>query len=112
MTHNAMMEVPMDISQKLPPTQHPSSVKPVQTVRKPPAANKIKPRTAPTGDRVEISAKAREIQTAKDMIRKLPDMDEEKVAEIKARIKAGTYKVNSRAAASKMIAESLLKEMG
>jgi negative regulator of flagellin synthesis FlgM len=63
------------------------------------------------GDKVELSAKAQELQAAREAVNKMDDVDHAKVAEIKAQIKAGTYKVDADKIAGKMLEESLLKEM-
>lgn len=63
---------------------------------------------AAKGDRVELSAKAKELQAAREAIQKMDDVDHEKVARIKARIEAGTYKVDADKIAGKMIEDSLL----
>lgn len=60
------------------------------------------------GDCVEISEQARMLQAARDAVRQMPDVDEAKVAEIKARLQAGTYAPDSRTIAAKMIDEALL----
>ena len=96
----------MEISNKIPPIQKTAYVKQAgKTAESKPAG------PVAEGDRVELSTKARELQAARDAIRKLDDVDHEKVAKIKAQIKAGTYKVDADEIAGKMIDESLLKEM-
>lgn len=62
-------------------------------------------------DEVVLSPEARQIQRAKELIDALPDIREEKVAEIRARIEAGDYQIDGEKIASKMIAESLLNEL-
>lgn len=60
------------------------------------------------GDKVEISAEARKLQESlsflKAEIKKMPDVREEKIKEVKARIEAGTY---NRDAVTKEIARSI-----
>jgi negative regulator of flagellin synthesis FlgM len=96
----------MDISGKIPPLDKTAHV---HRAAKPAA----KPAAAPTakGDRVEISARARELQAAREAIAKMDDVDKAKVARIKARIKAGTYQVDAEKIAGKMIDESFLKDL-
>ena len=100
----------MNISDKVT-LQQPSVVKNVQprpkvaqvqksTIQKPPAQ----------GDRVQISDRAREMQAARQAVAQLPDVDEEKVARIKAQVQNGTYKVDGRKVADKMLAESLMDD--
>jgi len=96
----------MEISNKVPPIQNTAYVKQAaKTTESKPAG------TVAKGDQVELSAKARELQAAQDAIQKMDDVDHEKVARIKAQIKAGTYKVDADKIAGTMIEESLLKEM-
>jgi negative regulator of flagellin synthesis FlgM len=62
-------------------------------------------------DEVVLSPEAKQIQKAKELIDSLPDIREEKVAEIRARIEAGEYQIDGEKIASKMIEESLLNEL-
>jgi negative regulator of flagellin synthesis FlgM len=62
-------------------------------------------------DRVVLSPEARQIQRAREQVDLLPDIREEKVAEIRARIEAGEYQVDGEKVASKMIETSLLNEL-
>ncbi len=59
-------------------------------------------------DRVELSQTAMEMQRARKLADAVPDICEEKVAEIKTQIENGSYKINSEKIASKMIKESIL----
>jgi negative regulator of flagellin synthesis FlgM len=93
----------MEISNKVPPVQGASNVQPSgknQAYRQTSSVAK--------GDQVELSAKAKELQAAREAIQKMDDVDHAKVAKIKARIAAGTYKVDADIIAGKMIDESLL----
>ncbi|MFO7985601.1 MAG: flagellar biosynthesis anti-sigma factor FlgM [Desulfatiglandaceae bacterium] len=62
-------------------------------------------------DKVELSPEAKQIQKAKKLVDALPDIRKEKVEEIKSRIKAGAYEVDSEKVASKMMEESLIHDM-
>jgi negative regulator of flagellin synthesis FlgM len=62
-------------------------------------------------DEVVLSPEAKQIQQAKELIASLPDIREEKVAEIRARIEAGEYQIDGEKIAEKMIEESLLNEL-
>jgi negative regulator of flagellin synthesis FlgM len=96
----------MEISNKVPPIQNTAYIKPSVKVAE------SKPAGRPAGaDRVELSAKAKELQAAREAIGKMDEVDHEKVARIKAQLEAGTYKVDAHKIAGKMIEESLLKEM-
>jgi negative regulator of flagellin synthesis FlgM len=60
-------------------------------------------------DKVEISAEAkrREFARIKEILEKVPDVREEKVAALKAAIENGTYEVKSKEAAEKMLREAI-----
>jgi negative regulator of flagellin synthesis FlgM len=96
----------MEISGKVPPLAKTPyaqpSAKPVEKTGAAPVAK---------GDRVELSAQARELQAAREALSKMDAVDHEKVARIKAQIAAGTYKVDAAKIASKMIEESLLNDL-
>jgi negative regulator of flagellin synthesis FlgM len=53
----------------------------------------------------------KKIQEAKKIMSSIPDIREEKVAKIKAQIENGTYQVEEKKLATKMIKESLLNEL-
>ncbi len=91
----------MEISGKVPPIAH------VPTT----THTRYKDKTesvSPQADRVELSAKARELQTAHEAVHRMPDVDMDKVARVKAQIQAGTYQVDSRKVADAMLTESIL----
>ena len=96
----------MEISNKVPPVQNTAYVKQAAKTTESKPANPVS-----KGDQVELSTKAQELNAARDAIQKMDDVDHEKVARIKAQIKAGTYKVDADKIAGKMIEESLLKEI-
>lgn len=95
----------MEISGKIPP------VGPQSTAL--PAANKPEKveRAAAGTERVAISERAKELQAAFQAVKQMDDVDHDKVARIKAQIKAGTYKVDAEKIAGKMIEESLLSDL-
>jgi negative regulator of flagellin synthesis FlgM len=62
-------------------------------------------------DAVTLSPRAKEIQEAKRLLDSLPDIREEKIAEIKKRIDNGDYEIHEKKIARKMIKESLLNEL-
>ena len=69
------------------------------------------PKEVLTEDKVALSSEARQIQEAKKIIDSLPDIREEKVAEIRERIENGTYRVDSEKIAFRMIKESILDQL-
>ena len=66
-----------------------------------------KPSGAPGVDRVSLSPQARELLKAQQSLASLPDVREDKVAEIRTRLEAGDYRIDSEAIAEKMIREGL-----
>jgi negative regulator of flagellin synthesis FlgM len=55
----------------------------------------------------EISGKAKEASKAKAIATQTPDVREDKIAALKARIADGSYKVDSKAIADKLVDEHL-----
>jgi len=62
-------------------------------------------------DKVVLSQEAKKIQEAKNLMDSIPDIREEKVAKIKAQIENGTYQVEEKKLAAKIVKESLLNEL-
>lgn len=62
---------------------------------------------AQPGDKVSLSPQARELIKAQQALANLPDIREDKVAAIKARIDEGRYHIDSEGIAAKMIQEDL-----
>lgn len=54
-------------------------------------------------DRLEFSQTAKSYQTAKAAVNNAPDVRQDKVAEIKAKISAGKYNISSEAVAEKIL---------
>lgn len=52
---------------------------------------------------VELSRTSQEIRMAREVIEQQPDMRDEKVAALKAQIENGTYEINSKTIADKMM---------
>ena len=69
------------------------------------------PKEVLTEDKVALSSEAKQIQAAKRIVDSLPDIREEKVAEIRERIENGTYRVDSEKIAFRMIKESILDQL-
>src|SRR5438270_11757337 len=61
---------------------------------------------APKVDTVTLSDSARSLAAAHDAVQSAPDVREQKVAEIKQRIGDGTYQVQSRVLAQKLLGQS------
>lgn len=62
-------------------------------------------------DKVALSPEAKQIQEAKKRLDALSEVREDKVAEIRGQIDAGTYHIDSEKIAFKMIRESILDEL-
>ena len=62
-------------------------------------------------DKVVLSPKAKEVQEATKLIKELPDIREEKVAKLKEEIEQGTYRIDGKKIAFKMLKESILDEL-
>jgi negative regulator of flagellin synthesis FlgM len=73
-----------------------------------PGAEKVAGSGPVQGDRISISSQTRDINLAKGVIDKLPEVREDLVNEIKTAIDNGTYQVNLEKVAGKMVAESIL----
>lgn len=58
-------------------------------------------------EKVSISNRARDVAKAKELASSAPDVNDAKVAELKAAIQNGTYKVDSKKVADKMVDEHL-----
>jgi flagellar biosynthesis anti-sigma factor FlgM len=61
---------------------------------------------APQVDTVTLSDSARSLAAARDAVQNAPDVREQKVAEIKQRLSDGTYHVESRVLAQKLLDQS------
>ena len=58
--------------------------------------------TASYSDKLEISRTAKDYQTAKEAVSRTSEVREDKVAQIKAAMEAGTYRVSAQEVAGKM----------
>ena len=57
---------------------------------------------------VKLSTMARELQTAREVLKATPEVREEKVGQFKQEIEAGTYDMSGDKVAGKMLKESLI----
>ncbi|MGV8056614.1 MAG: flagellar biosynthesis anti-sigma factor FlgM [Smithellaceae bacterium] len=64
--------------------------------------------TTITGEKVDLSTQAKDIQQAKNALSKVPDVREEKVQEIKSQVEKGVYNVSGEKIAGKMVGESII----
>jgi negative regulator of flagellin synthesis FlgM len=59
--------------------------------------------TDKSGENVSLSAQARNLTQLEQTLKDLPTVDKKRVAEIKARIDNGTYQINSKNLAQKLL---------
>ena len=84
----------------------PPQPRPVQGTRPDPGADPSAP--APkTGDRVELSEKARALRVAHAALSQLPPVRTEKVESLKQAVQAGTYQVPAEKVAERMLGDGL-----
>jgi negative regulator of flagellin synthesis FlgM len=78
--------------------------------------NKVDPsenksdKTAAKTDTVVISDAAKRIQEVRSQLDEVPDVNEEKVAQLRNEIENGTYEINADQIAGKMIREGLIND--
>ncbi|MDR1051148.1 MAG: flagellar biosynthesis anti-sigma factor FlgM [Deltaproteobacteria bacterium] len=70
---------------------------------KPTAAQAEESQAVQTGDKVVLSDRSKLIAKAGELVSLAPDVRSEKVADLTARIAAGTYKVDARAVADSIV---------
>lgn len=97
----------MKITDSVPPAYAKQGVTQGQHVEKTPESQASE---TPRGDKVSLSSKAREMQSAQQAVRQMPEVDLEKVAKVRAQLQNGTYVVDAQNAAANMLSESLLKQ--
>jgi negative regulator of flagellin synthesis FlgM len=59
-------------------------------------------------EKVDLSARAKDMQQIKNAVAKLPDIREEKVKELSDKIDKGAYSINAARLSEKMVGESLI----
>ena len=74
-----------------------------------PSENKAD-KTAAKTDTVVISDAAKRVQEVRSQLDAIPDVDEEKVAQLRKEIEAGTYQRSADEIAGKMIREGLIND--
>lgn len=62
-------------------------------------------------DRVEISSAALDLRRMAETVQKMPDVDVQKVAQVKERIASGNYSVSGVQVAERMIEEEVVDTM-
>ncbi|MBI5064250.1 MAG: flagellar biosynthesis anti-sigma factor FlgM [Desulfatitalea sp.] len=71
------------------------------------AAQSANPPAQESGDKVNLSSRAREVQQASEMLKSMPDVRTDKVEKVKMEVDKGTYKVVGAQVATDMLKESL-----
>jgi len=59
--------------------------------------------TGKTGESVSLSSQAKSLAQLENEVRELPDADQRRVAELKAQVESGSYQVDSKTMAQKML---------
>ena len=62
-------------------------------------------------EKVILSRKAKDIETIREILRKTPDVREDRVALIKKKIESGEYSVKGKEVADQMLREFLLEDL-
>lgn len=62
-------------------------------------------------DTVDISDAAKRVRAAREELDRIPDVREDKVAELKKQIESGSYKVDSEQIAEKMLKDGFLNDV-
>lgn len=71
----------------------------------------IKPITRKNVDQVNVSNNAQAYMVARQAIKNVPDIREERLADIEQRVKSGTYEVKDEDIAEKMIGRTLVDKL-
>ncbi len=64
-----------------------------------------------SGDKVQISARSREIARVGELVQNAPAVRAEKVAEVKTRVENGSYEVKAEDVAEKVLLSSLSEKL-
>lgn len=73
------------------------------------AASQPKPSAPPSsGEQVQLSKGAQQLKTMENKLAELPDVDQERVAEVKAKLESGEFSIDNEQLAEKILASDLL----
>ena len=75
-----------------------------------PGIHQPAPATQVDGDKVELSAQAKQIQAASKLAKSFPEVREDKVARIRNQIETGTYEIDTGKIAAAMLKEAFSDE--
>lgn len=84
--------------------------KQIQVDNKKEAPPQKETQNAAKDDSVKLSKEALELQKANEKLKEIPDVNEDKVNELKNRIENGSYKIDSEKTADNMIRESIVNQ--
>ena len=62
-------------------------------------------------DTVDISDSAKRVSAAREQLDRIPEVREDKVAELKAKIESGKYEINSEEIADKILKDGFLNDL-
>ena len=68
------------------------------------------PKSVQQGDKVKLSQTMRDVNAAREQLDSIPDIQEERVAEIRDQIDKGTYRIDGKKIAFNMIREAFIDE--
>ncbi len=101
----------MEISGKVPAVKVGAYLNSVKGKSKTDSSASKSPESIQNGDKVDLSQNVRDVKEAREQLDSIPDIREEKVAEIKSQIENGTYNIDGKKIAHNMIRESLIDEI-
>jgi len=101
----------MEISGKVPAIKIDAYLNNVKNKNKADGSSSSSPDTIQNEDTVKLSQNVRDVKEAREQLDSIPDVREEKVAEIKEQLEKGTYNVDGKKIALNMIKESLIDEI-
>ena len=101
----------MEISGKVPAIKIDAYLNNVKDKKKTDGSSSSSPKPIQNEDKVDLSQNVRELKEAREQLDSIPDVREEKVAEIKSQLEKGTYNIDGEKIALNMMRESLIDEI-
>ena len=102
----------MEITRKPPSTEVSGYVQNVRDNKLEKSQSDAGPAKKADGDSVRLSDGAREVQEAMRVMKELPEIRADKVAELKSKVDEGIYQPDGRKIAFNLLKESFLDEIG
>ena len=100
----------MKIGDKIPPIQIEAYIHQTREKHTGEGSSAVPQKPVSQEDKVVLSETAKQMNKVKEQLDAIPDIREEKVAEIKNQVDNGTYKIDGKKIAFNMLRESLLDE--